>query len=298
MMVRRKKRQETGTPEDSGRWLLTYSDMITLLLALFMILYSMSTIDAKKFAKIAESASYNLGTGQGTGTGNGAGTGAGGAAGTGKGTAGGKLGTQVDALDEVYGILSAYVEQNHLEDQIGLVNTNTYVKIHLKDKLMFVADSSRMLPESEPVVKEVEGAIAKVYDRVDHITFSGHTADVGPHTPAADQVSWRLSTDRAVTVLNEMIGYGLPQDKVSIEGYAHFSPVANNNNEEGRAKNRRVEITIYKNPPVLSSVPAKESSSGSQASSAGSQVSSSGSQASAGGSSAPAQESSPAVSSH
>ena len=136
MMVRRKKRQETGTPEDSGRWLLTYSDMITLLLALFMILYSMSTIDAKKFAKIAESASYNLGTGQGTGTGNGAGTGAGGAAGTGKGTASGKLGTQVDALDEVYGILSAYVEQNHLEDQIGLVNTNTYVKIHLKDKLM------------------------------------------------------------------------------------------------------------------------------------------------------------------
>ncbi len=291
MMVRRKKRQETGTPEDSGRWLLTYSDMITLLLALFMILYSMSTIDAKKFAKIAESASYNLGTGQGTGTGNGAGTGAGGAAGTGKGTASGKLGTQVDALDEVYGILSAYVEQNHLEDQIGLVNTNTYVKIHLKDKLMFVADSSRMLPESEPVVKEVEGAIAKVYDRVDHVTFSGHTADVGPHTPAADQVSWRLSTDRAVTVLNEMIGYGLPQDKVSIEGYAHFSPVANNNNEEGRAKNRRVEITIYKNPPVLSSLPAKEPSSGSQASS-------SGSQASAGGSSAPAQESSPAVSSH
>ncbi len=289
MMVRRKKRQETGTPEDSGRWLLTYSDMITLLLALFMILYSMSTIDAKKFAQIAESASYNLGTGQGTGTGTG--TGAGGAAGTGKGTASGKLGTQVDALDEVYGILSAYVEQNHLEDQIGLVNTNTYVKIHLKDKLMFVADSSRMLPESEPVVKEVEGAIAKVYDRVDHITFSGHTADVGPHTPAADQVSWRLSTERAVTVLNEMIGYGLPQDKVSIEGYAHFSPVANNNNEEGRAKNRRVEITIYKNPPVLSSVPAKESSPGSQASS-------SGSQASAGGSSAPAQESSPAVSSH
>ncbi|HBN81660.1 MAG TPA: chemotaxis protein MotB [Ruminococcaceae bacterium] len=287
-MVRRKKRQETGTPEDSGRWLLTYSDMITLLLALFMILYSMSTIDAKKFAQIAESASYNLGTGQGTGTGTG--TGAGGAAGTGKGTAGGKLGTQVDALDEVYGILSAYVEQNHLEDQIGLVNTNTYVKIHLKDKLMFVADSSRMLPESEPVVKEVEGAIAKVYDRVDHVTFSGHTADVGPHTPAADQVSWRLSTERAVTVLNKMIGYGLPQDKVSIEGYAHFSPVANNNNEEGRAKNRRVEITIYKNPPVLSSLPAKEPSSGSQASS-------SGSQASAGGSSAPAQESSPAVSS-
>ena len=117
--------------------------------------------------------------------------------------------------------------------------------------MMFVPDSSRMLPESDPVLKEVAYAISKVYDRVDHITFSGHTADVGPHTLSGDQTSWRLSTERAVTVLTKMIGYGMKQDKVSIEGYAHFSPVANNNNEEGRAKNRRVEITILRNPPII-----------------------------------------------
>lgn len=227
--------------------------MITLLLALFMILYSMSTIDAKKFANMAEQAGYQMGAvsnsaaaGGGTGNGNGTGTGSGETT-----TNAGNLNSTMDALDEVYAILQSYVEKNHLEDQIGLVNTNTYVKIHLKDKMMFVPDSSRMLPESEPVLKEVAEAISKVYDRVDHITFSGHTADVGPHTLSGDQTSWRLSTERAVTVLTKMIGYGMKQDKVSIEGYAHFSPVANNNNEEGRAKNRRVEITILRNPPII-----------------------------------------------
>ncbi|WP_283607055.1 OmpA/MotB family protein [Faecalispora anaeroviscerum] len=269
-MARRKKKGEAEAPENNERWLLTYSDMITLLLALFMILYSMSTIDAKKFAKMAEQAGQQMGAVSSVNATAGGGTGS---AGTGSGsttTNASNLTNTMDALDEVYSILQSYVEKNHLEDQIGLVNTNTYVKIHLKDKMMFVPDSSRMLPESEPVLKEVAYAISKVYDRVDHITFSGHTADVGPHTLSGDQTSWRLSTERAVTVLTKMIGYGMEQDKVSIEGYAHYSPVANNNNEEGRAKNRRVEITILKNPPILPANTSKASADASAASAAAS----------------------------
>ena len=264
------KHEENEKEGNSERWLLTYSDMITLLLALFIILYSMSTIDAKKMAKVAESfgtalnngptTSAGAGTGKSTGKGNGAaGTGTGTSSGTGtsitKGSSvssgtgnGGSGGVPADALDEVYNILSDYVDKNHLQNSIGLDNTESYVRIHLKDVLMFVPDSASMLPASQPVLKEIEGAITQVYGRVDHITISGNTADVGPHTTAGDQVSWRLSTDRAVTVLNAMVGYGLQEDKLSIEGYAHFNPAASNNNEVGRAQNRRVEITIYKYP--------------------------------------------------
>ncbi|HEX2985608.1 MAG TPA: flagellar motor protein MotB [Caproiciproducens sp.] len=265
----KKRKGEEEAPENSERWLLTYSDMITLLLALFIILYSMSTIDAKKFAKVAESMGNALGTATSQSTTGkvGAGTGKTGTGTSSQGKGSGTTGVQVDALDEVYNILQAYVDQNHLQDQIGLVNTNTYVKIHLKDKLMFVPDSATMLSGSEPVLKEIEGAIDKVYDRVDHITFSGNTADVGPHTTEGDQVSWRLSTDRAVTVLNKMIGYGLQQDKISIEGNAHFDPIANNNTEEGRAKNRRVEITIYKTPTNTSSTAAGAASQAASSSS-------------------------------
>ncbi|NLG93178.1 MAG: flagellar motor protein MotB [Clostridiales bacterium] len=247
----KKRKQEPEAEENSERWLLTYSDMITLLLALFIILYSMSTIDAKKVAQMAENFGTNMGaasslnnakgTGTGTGTGNGTGTGQ---QGSGKGTA-----VSVDALDEVYNILQDYVDKNHLENSVGLVNSDTYVKIHLKDTLMFKPDSPSMLPSSEPVLLEIEKAIDKVYDHVDYITISGHTADVGEHTVASDQVSWRLSTERAITVMNYFVSYGLQQDKLSIQGFAHFSPIASNLTPEGRAKNRRVEITIVKNPP-------------------------------------------------
>ncbi len=239
--------EEEEHDEGSERWLLTYSDMITLLLALFIILYSMSTVNAKKVAQMAESfktALHTSSTVAGTGTGTGDGTG------TKKGTGAVIGGTAVspDALDEVYNILQNYVNKNNLGNQVGLVNSDTYVKIHLKDALMFIPDSAQMLPSSTPVLQEIEKAIAQVYDRVDYITISGHTADVGEHSVTSDQVSWRLSTERAINVMNSFVGYGLTQDKISIEGFAHFSPIASNSTPEGRAKNRRVEITIVKNP--------------------------------------------------
>ena len=87
-----------------------------------------------------------------------------------------------------------------------------------------------------------------MYDKVDHITISGHTADVVVNSSKSGQISWKLSTDRAVTVLNSLTGYGLKEDKLSIQGYAHYDPIASNETEEGRAKNRRVEITVYKYP--------------------------------------------------
>jgi chemotaxis protein MotB len=278
----KKKESPEAEKENSERWLLTYSDMITLLLALFIILYSMSTIDAKKTAKVAEQFANALGTGTsatagkgGTGTGTGGGTatagkGAGPGGGTQDGT--GLGGLPKDALEEVYGLLQDYVDKNNLQDQIALDDTDNYVRIHLKDKLMFIPDTANMLPESQPVLKEIKGAIAQVYSRVDHITISGNTADVGEHTMASDQVSWRLSSERAVTVLTAMVGYGLAEDKLSIEGYAHFNPVASNNTPEGRAKNRRVEITIYKYP-VTTAKPASSSASSTTSSSASSTAS-------------------------
>ena len=301
------KHKNSGEEKEgnSERWLLTYSDMITLLLALFIILYSMSTIDAKKMAKVAESMATALGTSTssapGAGAGAGPGTGktatAGAAAGTGKGTgAAGTAGNQKDALDEIYSTLSDYVDKNHLQNSIGLDNTDSYVRIHLKDVLMFIPDSATMLPASEPALKEIEQAIEQVYSRVDHITFSGNTADVGEHTTASDQVSWRLSTERAVTVLTAMVGYGMDEDKISIEGYAHFNPVASNNNEAGRAKNRRVEITIYKYPTANSATKTTSSTASKAASGATSTTTSSSASSSASASSASSTSTSTAAS--
>jgi len=181
-MARRKKKPAEMKEGNTERWLLTYSDMITLLLALFIILYSMSTINARKVAEIAENFGIAMGTVAqegGTGTGTGSGTGRGG-----RGAS-----VSPDALDEIYTILDEYIDQNHLENSVGLDTTDTYVKIQLKDVLMFVPDSAEMLPASQPVLQLIEDVVAKVYDRVDHITISGHTADVGNRTQASQQIS-------------------------------------------------------------------------------------------------------------
>ena len=307
-----KKAPESPKKENSERWLLTYSDMITLLLALFIILYSSSTINEKKLQELAKnfhSALNNTGTSQGTGTGGGSGNGnvlsvkpssSGASSGAGAGTGTGRIAAD-KALDEVYNTLQNYITQNHLQDQIGLENTSTYIQIHLKDVVMFEPNSPDMLASSDPIMKEIEGAMAKVYDYVDHITISGHTADVVVHSTQSDQISWKLSTDRAVTVLNSLIGFGLKQDKLSIQGYSHFMPVASNDTEEGQAKNRRVEITIYKEPvapssqsvqaaekAALSSAAASSAASSGTSSGASSSVSSgTASAASSGASSAP-----------
>lgn len=288
-----KKAPESPKKENSERWLLTYSDMITLLLALFIILYSSSNINEKKLEELAKnfhSALNNTGTTQnaGTGTGgigNGSGkesaiavkssSSSGALSGAGAGSGTGRLAAD-QALDEVFNTLQNYITQNHLEGQIGLENTSTYIQIHLKDVVMFEPNSPDMLASSEPIMKEIEGAMAKVYSYVDHITISGHTADVVVHSTQSDQISWKLSTDRAVTVLNSLIGYGLKQDKLSIQGYSHFLPVASNDTEEGQAKNRRVEITIYKEPVSASSQSVQAAEKAALSSAAASSAASSG----------------------
>lgn len=235
---------EAGPPEKGDRWFLTYSDMITLLLALFIVLYSMSSINEKKLQSLVDhmhvalnNTSAGTGTGSGTGTGTGTGTGA-----------LGYFAVPKNEFDGLYEDLKDYVVTNHLQDQINLENTSNYIQIRMKDAIMFEPNSAAMLPASRPILQKLEMVIAKVYDRVDHITISGHTADVVVHSTQSDQISWKLSTDRAVTVLNSLIGYGLEEDKLSIQGYAHFDPITTNSTEEGRSRNRRVEITIYKNP--------------------------------------------------
>ncbi|MCI1955096.1 MAG: flagellar motor protein MotB [Oscillospiraceae bacterium] len=256
-MKLRKKPEDV--PTNGSRWFLTYSDMITLLLALFIMLYSMSSINEKKYEAIAKSIRYAFNGGTGTGTGTGGGTGSGlpivvgnassaasGSTSSGKSPA--VAGHSSDALSEIFDALSDYIQQNHLENEIGLENTGTYVQIHLKDVVLFNPNSAKMLSSSEPIMKEIEAALAKVYGRVDHITISGHTADVVVDPVHSDELSWQLSTDRAVTVLNELIRYGLSENKLSIQGYAHYDPIATNSTTEGQAKNRRVEITVFKNP--------------------------------------------------
>ena len=247
-----------GAPEDkadSGRWMLTYSDMITLLLALFILMYSMSTADAAKFKDVSNALKVVFHTADAAGSATGQiGSGTGlllsgmGGVSSGAGFEPGQA-ADADALGQIYSALKGYVDKNNLSSKVGLSKNSQYVQVSMKD-VMFQPNTSDMTSASLPVIREVALAITKVYPDVDHVTISGHTADVQVANTASDsdQISWKLSTERALTVLDKLQDNGLPGKKLSVQGYAQYSPVAPNDTETGRAKNRRVEITIYKNP--------------------------------------------------
>lgn len=222
-MRRGSSRYEEEKNDHSERWLLTYSDMITLLLALFIIMYGMSSINTGKFEDVSRELKKALNHTEGT-------------AQAGAGTSGG--------LNGVYENLNDYVKAHDLNRQIDLSHTSDSVTIHLKSAMLFTPNTAVLLPESDPVMKEITDTIRSVYDSVDHITITGNTADLGHRDSANEADSWQLSVDRAVSVLKNMTDMGLAPDKMSIEGNSHYKPVASNTTESGRARNRRVEITI------------------------------------------------------
>jgi chemotaxis protein MotB len=237
--MNRKHSEEEHEKENGERWLLTYADMITLLLALFIVMYGISTVNLSKLQKLSDAFGTALNNPQGAG---GSG-GSGGSEGSGDGTQSGNAGgvSEESGLDSIFKDLSVYLKEKDLNSDVNIELTETSVIIHLSDTLLFKPDTAILLAKSEPTLAKLSDIIKKVYSHISHITITGNTADVGN-----EEGDWQLSVDRALRVLYSLSNAGLPQNKMSIEGNAQFKPIAPNDTEENRAKNRRVEITIKK----------------------------------------------------
>lgn len=226
--MNRRRIEPEGEKDNSDRWLLTYSDMITLLLALFVIMYGMSSVDSMKVKQMSQGLEQVLNH---TASGNGA-----------QAENSGLVAN--DRLDKVYQALKNYIDDHNLGGMIDVTSTGTAVTIHLKDAMLFRPDTAMLLPDSMPVIQEISSSLEGIYGDINHITITGNTADLGHHDAVNEADSWQLSVDLAVAVLNQMTSMGLESSKMSIEGNSHYNPIASNDTEEGRAKNRRVEITI------------------------------------------------------
>lgn len=233
-MARRHLEEEKG--ENGERWLLTYSDLITLLLALFIIMYGMSSENTSKIQSMSEALSQAF---------NGKETQEvlqPGAQGASKAT---PVQTgQTDPVQSIYNQLSGYIADKGLGDEVSMVKSDNSISIRLKDSLLFKGNSAVLNPNSVHTLDTVSDIIERVYDQVDHITITGNTADLGNRDAANEADSWQLSVDRAVKVLTVLTSNGLKPDKLSIEGNSHYKPISPNDTSEGRAANRRVEITI------------------------------------------------------
>lgn len=209
----RRRRTVEEEQENHERWLISYADFITLLFTFFAALYALSTVDTTKVERFA-----------------------------------GSLRESFRIIDDPIPLLES--GNRTIAGELDRVAGGTPgvsvraefrgVVITFSDTVLFSHGSAEVRSEAFGILEKV----AKVMEMVPgRITIEGHT-DSTPLTGGKYTSNWELSTARAAGILHFLIGRGADPNKFSIAGYAEFRPVAGNDTEEGRAKNRRVELVI------------------------------------------------------
>ncbi|HDK7174775.1 chemotaxis protein MotB [Clostridium botulinum] len=241
-MARRNKKGGGGDEIRGDEWLATFSDTITLLLTFFILLYSFSSVDAQKFQQVASAmqvamtgqsgntiVDYNLKNGDvplvGETT---------------------KLGRETgsDAKSdskEVYNEVNKFVDKNNLKSSVEVKEDGRGVIIQLRDNVLFEIGRADIKPESKQIMDKINGLIATLPNEV---IVEGHTDNV----PIKNEVygsNWELSTARAVNVLRYFVETKKQNPvRFTAAGYGEYRPIAQNNSEVNKAKNRRVNIVI------------------------------------------------------
>ena len=262
-----KKRQEEP-PKGSPAWMATFSDLMNLLLCFFVLLFSMSTVDAQKFELIASSfsQSFSIFTAGATAIGDGVLISNGvsqlnelddyinsmgkSAEASSKDTD--DLQEMTERLDaeklkkseELAEKIEEAMEEQSLSREVDMEVTSQYVQLSLKGALLFDSGSSQLRPESLPIMDKVGLILERYADSV--IEIEGHTDNV-PISSARFADNNELSSARALSVFNYFMDTTtLDPAMLKHSGRGEYVPVADNSTPEGRAKNRRVEIKIYR----------------------------------------------------
>ncbi|MED4285571.1 flagellar motor protein MotB [Priestia megaterium] len=229
------------------RYLVTYSDLITLLLAFFIILYSMSTPDAKKmealanqlsiqFSPQAESISPSLDT---------------------KNLSERKRGQEAteqeqktmasvseqNSLREAKEQIEKEVKERGLEKDVKTSLNDSGLKITLTDRVLFETGSAILNNKNTMGLLDEIGYVLSTI--ANSVSIEGHTDNVPINNPTYPS-NWELSAARSLSVLREMVSFTptLEPTRFSATGYGEFKPIADNGSDAGRQRNRRVEILV------------------------------------------------------
>jgi len=151
-----------------------------------------------------------------------------------------KAKARIEMFKNMLAKFKALVEAGKLKIKI----VNNKMVVELASAILFPSGKDKLSPEGEEAITEVAGVLATIEDRVFQV--AGHTDNI-PINNAKFKSNWELSSARAVAVVEHLIANGMKPENVSAAGYAETQPVAGNLSEEGRAQNRRIEITLQPN---------------------------------------------------
>lgn len=234
--ARGRKRKQEGH-ENEERWLITYADMITLLMAFFLMMYSMSVLNVAKFRDLAISVRSEFGTAAMAG-------GLGIMRGNGSDADQPVIAPQGGKMDLIaaMGEMQDFIEEQDLQGEVeATIDERGLVFTILTDKALFAKGKATFTDETRGVIAEIGKLIKEMPNPV---VVEGHTCDL-PISTAEFPSNWELSTARATNVLRYLGGQaGILKSRLSASGYADSRPKLPNTSEESRAKNRRVEIVV------------------------------------------------------
>jgi chemotaxis protein MotB len=237
---RRKRKKDENHIDES--WLLPYSDLMTLLLALFIVLFASSSVDEVKLKQMSAvfSEVFDGGTGVMDN-----------AAPTPVPIRKDSVGTNDEntsyiedqkSLAEIQGRVDEYIALNELENQFETKMTDEGLLVTIRDSILFSPGMAEINPEYRGIADDIAELL--IFDPPRQIVVTGHTDNV-PIRNAQFQSNWELSVMRAVNFLKNIVrSEEINPILFSAKGYGEFQPIESNETPEGRSKNRRVEVLI------------------------------------------------------
>ncbi len=256
-MTRKQKKDEShGAGQE--RWLVTYSDLITLLMIFFIMMYSMSQIDANKFRAIAESLNITLGGGspkleiadspsgpslieKGSPQDNSA---------TGEEpdkntqqSSSGNIDAETLTIENIKAKLDKFAKENNIQTLIVSTIEERGLVVSIQDTLLFESGSAEITPNASTILKKISTVLSATSN---YIKVEGHTDNL-PINTARFPSNWELSVLRATNVVQILVKQGgINPNRLSATGYGEYRPIADNSTVDGRSANRRVDLVILR----------------------------------------------------
>lgn len=255
----RRRRKKGHEDEHMGEdWLLPYADILTLLLALFIVLFASSSVDAQKFQDISKVFNGIFASGSGVmeytkATPEDA-------TDTNELTSTNKVEVEKqeaniddenlkklldkdhEELLEVQAKINAYIEKNKLNGKFATSLTDEGLLLTIRDNVLFESGRADVRKKDLKTARELSALL--VMDPPRSIIISGHTDNI-PINNANFQSNWELSMMRALNFMQIILENNkLKPQYFSVKGYGEYKPIASNESTEGRSKNRRVEVLI------------------------------------------------------
>ena len=240
----RKKRHKPHEEHASEAWLLPYSDLLTLLLALFIVLFAVSQTDQEKVTEMAQAFSAAFHSG-GPSMFDQAGPNMQKAATLPEDALVANNQEYIQEnqkLEEIKQKLDSYIKDNGLEMELGTAMTDEGLMIRIREKALFPSGSADLVADSQKIGPVIAGLLATI---TQNVVISGHTDNV-PIANSQFPSNWDRSAQRSLNFMKFILSQNanLQPVRFSTVGYGEYRPVADNATEEGRSQNRRVDVLI------------------------------------------------------